>query len=217
MHVTSTNADGFFDDDDAAAANRPEPEEFRAPAWMQAPDDELPARLLHDRVLARTDGAVVLLREIRVFSVGFEVQVEWFLRRREEALWEWRRLTESTMGGPWHGAREPGGRDTSLRFGLARPDGRKVPVADFSLAMPGAAEPEPPTVTQRHGGGGGGDRTCTGSQGLWVWAPDPLGGELTLVTEWAQLGIPVTATTLDGDAIGSAVDRVRPLWDDATG
>lgn len=217
MHVTSVDPGGFFDDDDAAAANRPEPEELRPPAWMQAPDDELPAHLLHDTVLARTDAAVVLLREIRVFSLGFEVHVEWFLRRREEALWEWRQLTESAMGGPWHGAREPGGRDTGLRFGLAQPDGRKVPVADFSLAMPGAAQPEPPTVTRRRGGGGGGDRTCTGSHGLWVWAPHPMRGDLTLVTEWAQLGIPITAATLDGDAIASAVDRVRPIWDDARG
>ncbi|MEV1128463.1 hypothetical protein [Agromyces sp. NPDC049794] len=210
----STGPGGFFDEDDAAAANRPEPEAFRPPAWMQAPDDELSARLLHDRVLARTEAAVVLLREVCVFSVGFEVHVEWFLRRGKEDVWAWRQLTESAMGGPWHGAGAGfGGRNTSLRFGLALPDGGKVPVADFSLATPGAAEPEPPTVMPRHGGGGGGDRTCTGSQGLWVWAPEPLRGELTLVTEWAQLGIPVTTTTLDGGAIAGASRRVRPLWD----
>jgi len=38
--------DGFFDDEDAAVAEHPMPEEFRAPVWMQALDDELPTGLL---------------------------------------------------------------------------------------------------------------------------------------------------------------------------
>ncbi|WP_448808158.1 hypothetical protein [Agromyces bauzanensis] len=215
MHVTSTHAGGFFDDEDAAAANRPTPEEFRPPAWMQAPDDELPERLLRDTVIARTEAAVVLLREVRVFSVGFEVHVEWFLRRRDGDHREWQQRTESAMRGPWRGGPGgPGERDTGLRFGLALADGRKVRAADLSLAMPGGTTPEPPTIMSRHGGGSGGDRTATGSAGIWVWAPDTPHGELTLVTEWAAAAIPITTTTLDGDEIADAVGRVRPLWDE---
>ena len=95
VQVTTMGPDGFFDDEDAAAANPTAQEEFRPPAWMQAPDDELPARLLRDTVITRTDAAVVLLREVRVFSVGFEVHVDWFLRRRTEDPWEWQRIAES--------------------------------------------------------------------------------------------------------------------------
>lgn len=214
MHVTSTHADGFFDDEDAAAANRPAPEEFRPPAWMQAPDDELPVRLLHDEVIARTDTAVVLLREVRVFSAGFEVIVEWFLRRRGEDHWQWQQRTESAMRGPWRsGAGGSAERDTGLRFGLALPDGRKVRVADVSLVMPGGAVPEPPTIMARHGGGNGGESAAGGSAGAWVWAPEPSRGELTLVTEWAAAGIPITTSMLDGDAIADAAGQVRPLWE----
>lgn len=222
MHIVSMGANGFFDDEDAAAATRPAPEEFRPPAWMRAPADELPTRLLHDEVIARTATAVVLLREVRVFSVGFEVHVEWFLRRRDEDQWEWRRLAESAMsGGPWRvgagGTDGSGGRDTGLRFGIALPDGRKVRLADVSLAMPGAEAPEPPTAMPSGGNSGGGDRTQGGSQTVWVWAPDPLRGELALVTEWTAAGIGTTASPLDGDAIADAVGRVRPLWDASAG
>ena len=80
--------------------------------------------------------------------------------------------------------------------------------------MPDGEEPAPPTTTPRHGGGGGGERSFTGSNGMWVWAPDSLPGELALVTEWAQAGIPVTVVSLDGDEIADAVGGVRPLWED---
>lgn len=206
-----TGPDGFFDDEDAAAAKHPTHEELRPPAWIQAPDDELPARLLHDTVIARTDAAAVVLREVRVFGVGFEVNVDWFLRRRTEEAWEWQRLAESAARGGW--GRSPSERDTSLRFGLASADGGKLRMVDVALAMPGAEAPVPPTAMQRHGGGGGGERSFAGSSGLWIWAPDRLRGELTFVTEWAQVGIPVTAVMLDGDEIAGAVSRVRPLWD----
>jgi hypothetical protein len=211
VHATTMGPDGFFDDEDAAAARHPSPEESRAPAWMQAPDDELPARLLLDSVIARKDAAVLVLREVRVFSAGFEVHVDWFLRRRSEDAWEWQRLAESATRGAW--GRSPNERDASLRFGLASADGKKVRSVDVTLAMPGGEAPEPPTTMQRHGGGGGGERSFTGSSGLWVWAPDRLRGQLTFVTEWAQVGIPATAVSLDGDEIADAAGRVRPLWE----
>ena len=47
VHVTTVGLGGFFDDEDAAAAAAavaaaadPPYEEFRPPAWLQAPDDE---------------------------------------------------------------------------------------------------------------------------------------------------------------------------------
>lgn len=217
VHETTVGLDGFFDDEDAAAAAAaaaaapPSREEFRAPAWLQAPDDELPARLLHDTVIARTDAAVVVLREVRVFSIGFEVHVDWFLRRGAEEPWEWHRLAESVSRGGW--VRDPTERETTLRFGLALPDGRKVQRVDLPPAMPMHDEREAPTAMPRHGGGGGGDRTFTGSNGLWVWSPDPLLGELTLVTEWTQAGIAATAIGLDGDEIADATRRVRLIWE----
>lgn len=215
MPATTNGHDGFFDDEDAAAAasDYATSDEYRPPAWMQAPDDELPVRLLHDRVIARTDAALVLLREVQVFSVGFEVHVDWFLRRRTEGRWEWQMIAESATRGRWGDG--PSERGTSLRFGLALSDGRKARPANPSFAMPGSEALEPPTATQRHGSGGGSERSFTGSSGLWVWAPDPLRGELALVTEWAQAGIPVTAVPLDGDEIARAVDAVRPLWVDS--
>ncbi|MCD2440692.1 hypothetical protein LQ757_00215 [Agromyces sp. SYSU K20354] len=207
------SSSGFFDDEDAAATARPEPEEFRAPAWMQAPDDELPVRLLLDRVIARNDAAAVVLREVRAFSVGFEVHLDWVLRRRGEDAWEWRRLAESATAGGW--SREPEGGDSSLRFGLGLADGSKVRKAEFGFAMPGGGSPEPPTAMPRHGGSSGGDRSVSGSTGLWVWSPEPLRGELRLVLEWTQVGIPICSVPLDGDAIAGATLGVRPLWDEA--
>ena len=84
---------------------------------------------------------------------------------------------------------------------------------DLGLASSGGESPEPPTAMRRHGGGGGGDRSVSGSDGLWVWSPEPLGGDLRFVVEWAQVGIPIGEVTLDGVAIADAATGVRSLWD----
>ena len=215
MRVISLGLERFFDEEDAAAATqRQAPEEFKPPAWMQAPGDELPVRLLHDVVIAATDAAVLVLREVRVFSFGFEVLVDWFVRRRTDDLWEWQQLAESATRGGWDRL-GPGRRDTGLRFGLALPDGRKLQHIGAVLGMGGSASPEPPTLMPRHGGGGGGPDLASGSHGIWVWSPEPIHGALTFVTEWAQLDIPVTGAVLDGDEIAAARSGVRLLWGSA--
>jgi hypothetical protein len=211
MRVISFGLEGFFDEEDAAATQRQAPEEFKPPAWMQAPADELPVRLLHDVAIAETDAAVLVLREVRVFSIGFEVLVDWFMRRRTDDLWEWQQLTESATRGGWSRF-GPGRRDTGLRFGLALPDGQKLRPVGVALGMVGSASPEPPTLMPRDGGGGGGPDLVSGSHGIWVWSPEPIHGALTFVTEWAQLDIPVTGAVLDGGEIAVARSGVRPLW-----
>lgn len=211
MHVATPGSGGFFDDEDAAAAQRPAAEELR-PAWVAAPDNELPARIVHDLVIARTDAAVIVLTEVRAFSNGFEVLVDWFLRRLADDAWEWQRLTESAIRGGW--MHRPADRAAGLRFGIAH-DGRKLPPVDVELALSGrdARAPAPPTTMPKFGGAGGGDRLHTGSGGLWVWTPNPLRGPIELVTEWLLAGIPQTAIQLDGDDIAEAVAGVRPLWE----
>ena len=81
MQLTTAELSRVSDDEDAALEQHPEPEPFRPPARAEAPDDELPARLVQDAVIVRTDAAVVLLREVRVFSTGFELVLDWTLRR----------------------------------------------------------------------------------------------------------------------------------------
>jgi len=214
MRVISFGLEGFFDEEDAAATQRQAPEEFKPPAWMQAPADELPVRLLHDVVIAETDAAVLVLREVRVFSFGFEVLVDWFVRRRGDDLSEWQQLAESAARGGW-GHFGYGQREAGLRFGLALPDGRKLQPVDLALGMQDAAAMEPPTLVPRPGGGGGGQDFQSGSHGIWVWSPEPMHGALTFVTEWAQLDIPVTGAVLDGDEIAAARSGVRRLWGSA--
>lgn len=178
---------------------------------MQAPDDELPARILHDVIVARTDAAVLVLREVRVFSIGFEVLVDWFLRQRISDAWEWQRLTESAVRMAW--MHRTADAAAGLRFGIAH-DGRKLPPVDVRLALSGgeAGAPEPPTSMPKSGGSSGGERLHTGSGGLWIWAPSPLRGSLELVIEWSLAGISQTAIRLDGDAIADVAPGVRPLW-----
>ncbi|MET4158307.1 hypothetical protein [Agromyces sp. PvR057] len=205
---------GFFDDEDAAARRNSVPAAARAPDWMNAPEDELPARIILDEFIARTNAAALVLREVRVYSTGFEVVVDWALRRTDEEA-KWHQLVDSaTRSVGW--IRQPEGGDTSLRFGITPTHGTKLPLAGDVIANEGGPESvRPPTVMPRRAGGHGNDYRFTGSGGLWVWAPETMRGELTFVAEWAQADIHAADVVLDGDAIADAANRARRFWNDS--
>lgn len=214
MQPTTPGPIGFFDDEDAAARRRSVPAAARAPEWMTAPEDELPARIIFDQFIARTDAAALVLREVQVYSTGFEVVVDWALRRTDEGA-NWHRLVDSaTRAVGW--IRQPEGSDTSLRFGIAMTDGTKLPLAGDVIAEAGGPESvRPPTAMPRRAGGHGNDYRFTGSSGLWVWAPEHMRGELTFVAEWKQADLLGASAVLDGDAIADAANRASRFWDDS--
>ncbi|QAY72473.1 hypothetical protein ET445_03080 [Agromyces protaetiae] len=211
-----TSEPGFFDEEDAERRRRAieEAEPYRVPQWGQAPEDEVPGRVLLDRTIARSERATLVLREIGVYSTGFEVVVDWVLRRRDESVSEWQRRAHGRAA--FFGGEEGGGP----RFGIVGPGGEKVPAVGFGTMRaaygpdsdPNDA-PTPPTAMPRHGGGGGSDRLYRLTGGLWVWWPEFPGGECRLVSEWRDEEFEASAVPLDGDAIVAARAAVRPLWE----
>ena len=59
------------------------------------------------------------------------------------------------------------------------------------------------------GGGGGGDRAV--DRDYWLW-PLPPPGLLTVVLEWARLGIARTTSDLDADQVAAAAARAQTIW-----
>ncbi|HEY1105594.1 MAG TPA: hypothetical protein VGE78_05540, partial [Agromyces sp.] len=136
---------GFFD----RVPHPPEPEAPPPmPPWWQPPSGELPGRTVLDEILHRDRRLVVVLRELRRFSNGYEVRLGWTMRRDELDRREW----DDLLMGRVH--RPPGADPGGFRLGLLLDDGTAVfPIGFTSLAD--EAVPPPPTLCPNHTGGSG--------------------------------------------------------------
>jgi hypothetical protein len=129
-------------------------------------------------------------------STGFSFRLS--ARSRPEADGRSRDRFDSMMG---HHSRN-GDVMSQLLLGVEFTDGRKATTLNFGPPTDGR-----PAITQR-GGGGGGGRFDTG---YWVW-PLPPEGDLSLVLQWEDQGIPATRLHLDAAAICNAAAESEPLW-----
>lgn len=191
----------FFPSND----EEPEPEPrdvFVPPPWFQSPPDEYPAQVPVREFLARTQGTVLSVSHVDVYSTGIAIQTEWELRRRDEPLAEWQSVL--------HGDRFSNSNDM-LRFGVAMANRVTVTTVDRSPRVSFTEQPDGWSLMNQGGGGGGDDRRFSGSNRLWLW-PLPPAGPIELVGEWAARGIPESRIVLDGASLLTAVADVRPLW-----
>jgi hypothetical protein len=178
---------GHWPSDDAEQARR-----------FSAPENEVPVVVPVSALLARTDDAAVTLTGVQVFStgIGFTLTV----RCRPEALPDGEDGLHDLL---WRGHR---GRDTALMVGVELADGRRA------SNLPGrdpfaSGGPEDLVFTQ---GSGSGDQLSVEQE--WWLSPLPPAGPLRVVVRCDLLGLPETATELDGAAIRAAAEGVVVLW-----
>ena len=193
---------GFFDDD--PADEPPEQEMPPQPRWISPPSDEIPGRVLLDEVVARTDATVAILSELRQYGSGLSIRIDWSRRRRGESVKDWNVMMMNRHVG---GAGDTG----ALRVGAVLPDGtRLLPMGWHAM---GRQDPvRPPTLFAQEGGGGGGVDRYDGSISAWIWWPEPDDGELILVLEWQDAGIPETRIGIPSEVRAQAAPS-RPLWE----
>lgn len=203
----ASDGGGFFDVD---RPEPPEPEVPPTPPWIQPPRDELPGRAVLDEVLFRSERAVLVLREIRRFTIGVEVRLAWFARSAGMSTRDWDELMQSVLG--WHGPTEG---ERTLRVGMRLPDG--TPLLPLHLVTaahdPGAVAP--PSLMSGHGGSGGGPEGYEGKYTAWLWWPERPDGDLELVVECRGLEIPELSHRIPADVL-AAVPVPRALWADGS-
>lgn len=203
MHAASGG--GFFDVDPPEPP--PEPEFPPQPKWSQPPRSELPGRVVLDEVLFRDAATVVLLREVRAYGTGLVIALHWRHRRTSESGSEWDRWV---MDGMRH---HPGGLDEqAFRIGARLADGTRVLPFAHMHAWNSPDEIAPPTLLPLGGGGGGGPDETEQDVDAWLWTGAPVSGDLDVVVEWREVGVPETAHRVPADVLAAA-PAPRPLWD----
>lgn len=184
---TSRAGSGDGDDDgDEMTPSRPS---------YAAPDNEIPAVVATEKVLAASDDVVFFLAGIRVYTNGMEFELEARVRpgvRIGETAGVYELLSDC------HAPRHGGGE--SLLLGVEYADARRGTNVQ-GIAHGGL------TLAQ-HGSSGGG----RGAHATYFLSPLPPPGEIRLVCALPSAGIEETVTVLDADEILAAAARVRELW-----
>jgi hypothetical protein len=163
------------------------------PAWERPPSDELPASVPVERLLGRSEQAVVWLRGLSVYRNGAIVELDVLTRGVS--------LPSTELSGPW--SLDSAGRvkDEVMRLGVLYADGRRASnVAVYS----GQDAPTRPVLASI------GSAAAQGRT-FWLW-PLPPSGPLTFSCRWPALDIGHSEVLVDGDAITAAAGRARPAW-----
>jgi hypothetical protein len=183
------------------------PEEFRQPAWIGPPDNELGVGISLNAIVDRSERAVIAVLGCTVFSNG--VVLEMTLHTRPGSITA--REQREMHGSPFyfHGPRDPGEElpPNLVRIGVLFADGRKGSSLNDRRAFLNQEEPDGPILTPRGGGGGNG----VWKVDYWLW-PLPPAGPLTVVAAWPAFGIDETHIELDATPIAEAAKDVITLW-----
>jgi hypothetical protein len=169
----------------------PDEEWFRR---MSPPENEVPASLPMDRLLARTDDVAVALHGLAVYSTGLVFHLA--VRVRPAAAQ--RVKLERVLWAHWQMERE----GEPFLVGIELADGRRA----TSLQMP---EPHSDVVFTNWGSSSSGSN---GADQTWWLSPLPPEGPLRVVVRCASIGIAETSTELDATAIRRAAADVVTLW-----
>jgi hypothetical protein len=179
-----------------------EPQRYRTPEWMSAPNGTLPGVVALELVLARNDRVAVCVTRLAAYPTGFEFElVTMTAGGGEEDL-------DPLLFGP-HRRRRGGSavpEDDLLRIGVQFADGAKATnVGGFHHG--GQGPPAGPVMQSGGGGGGGG----SWRQNEWVW-PLPPPGPLTFVCEWPAAGIELTRREIDAGLLREAASRAQVIF-----
>jgi hypothetical protein len=160
---------------------------------MSAPENEIPAAVPLNTLLARTDDVALALLGLRVYSTG--VAFDLVVRMRPSAG-----RTADLNEIFW----EHHGYGSQFLIGLEFADGRRVTSSRRPFPPPGDDG-----IVFHSGAGSGGAFSVEQS---WWLSPLPPAGPLRVVVRCDPLGIPDTSTVLDGGLIARAAADVVELW-----
>jgi hypothetical protein len=180
-----------------------------ATAWQRPPSDVLGQPVPIQQFVARTDQAVVALRDVIAFPEGCSFSLHMVIRRDSLDEPAWHALLGS------HAETDPFvtpfGDD--LKFGVRFPDGLRATTYEHAFrdwAHP-TDRPEPPTLIEAGGTSAGGDQSYQTHRRLWLW-PLPPAESFEFVIEWRSMGIDQTSIQLNGSAIVHAAGQAMPYW-----
>ena len=159
-------------------------------------------------VAARSEDAVVWLESATAYPTGVDLRIDV----------RWRAEVQNLVmrAATWPHERQAGEELPAelFRAGIELADGAKAtwlgPGGGAITVTAGRSWDEKPRgPLLRAGVGGGGSQRW--SQDLWLW-PLPPPGRLEFVCEWPALGIDLTRTELDSDALRTAATRSKELF-----
>jgi hypothetical protein len=170
-----------------------------SPDWGGPPDGVVPVTIPIERIVARTEAAVVYLAAIAAYPTGFGFDLIVLTNGADPDLDPFDFDHRESAGR--NGELPPG----QLRLGFAFADGSKATNtgAYFNWREDSEKRPDAPVMT----GGAAGGHEGTWKMTLWVW-PLPPPGDLEFVCEWPAAAIPLTRSKLDAGSILGAVSRV---------
>jgi hypothetical protein len=173
------------------------------PPWLCPAFPEMGAVLAMERLIARSDNAVLLLPTIRAYRTGCTFDVEIALRQGDLSVTDYWDLHMAMV--PSAPVRMRAGERLSprlLRWGVRYADGTKVTSIDRRRAAPAG----PLLQAMRLDGG-----LTALHVVLWLW-PLPPPEMFELAVEWPLGGIELTLVELDGAAITAGAARSAGYW-----
>ena len=187
---------------------------FVPPAWAAPPAYELPVAVHVGQFLHRSPHMVVAVRSAEVYSTGCSFGLSWVFRRGEETEDDWADK-HSLFFQQGMGFRRGPRLLSGLMLGVELADGSKASTGAHSPheAMGSNKEPEPPTLVLNSGGGSGADNELAGTGSAWLW-PLPSAGNLRLIAQWMDFGLPESSVMLDGGKLRGAASGVQRFWAD---
>jgi len=170
---------------------------------MNPPENEIPAAVPANSLLARTDNVAIALVGAHAYTTGLRFDL--VIRLRHEPRGPLAYRVFDLLGS--HPALD--GSEERLLLGVEFADGRTV----TNLRRPRfggfSAEVDPDELSLSPMGGGGGGRSF--DQSFWL-TPLPPAGPLIVVCAWSAFDIPESRTELDGGAVVSAASEAAVLW-----
>lgn len=186
------------------------------PEWAGAPRHELPSVVHVGRFLHLSPSFVMAVESVKVYSTGCLFELSWMLRRQDESDEKWDELNSSFFARPHGRWAKPGSPLAALLCGVELADGSKASsgaMLNWPSPAPDAPQPEPPVILFRGQGGNGGDDEMSASGTIWLW-PLPPAGDLRMVAQWTDMGMPESSITLDGAQLREAAAGAQKYWPD---
>lgn len=120
----------FFEPPPEPAEPEPLPSRARPPAWVDAPDDELPAMVPLEHFVQCAERVLVAVYHAEVYRQGCSVHAQVIVGRSGESEQRWRELGAIVLGGVERRAGVEEGRipDNLVRFGVQYAEGCNTPM-----------------------------------------------------------------------------------------
>ncbi|WP_307089799.1 hypothetical protein [Arthrobacter sp. B2I5] len=184
---------------------------------MAPPRYELPAIVPVGRFAYQSPTFVLAIEAVKVYSTGCNFDLTWMLRRTDQEDRKWAELN-AVFHRPAPQVRDGGmSAESVLLLGVQLPDGTKASSSSLAMYAPKSMDQEPdgPVFDYRPRGGNGGEDDMSANGEVWLW-PLPPAGDLRLVAQWTDMGMPESSIVLDGAQLRNAAAGARKYWPEDT-